>query len=60
MKKCDMDCFNCKLPSRKCKGGGYKSPHRERNCPTVEAVGHGKNTIQMVSSNRRKGKYLYD
>lgn len=25
MAKCNMDCFNCKLPESKCHGGDYSS-----------------------------------
>lgn len=42
MKKCNMDCFNCKLPVEKCHGGGNcQKTANTFSFPNKEVVGKG-------------------
>lgn len=52
--QCDGDCLNCKIPYKKCKGGGRNSATPWRGANRILSTGKGRTCKQASFVSKKK------
>lgn len=57
---CDLNCESCKLPARKCNGGGKnrKSPYTNHECRPLHKGSGQSQPLRITSSNKINGHVM--